>query len=172
MHDYDLCHHKQISNYQHHQNHSNQLINRINNNLERFNYNVIVASMYETYNFLNQKINSPINSDLLFENYKKILSIIYPIIPHFVSECLEDLKIDQNIKWPLVDKKLILSEETNIVIQINGKKRSIINCKKGITEEILIKNIKKDIKINKFLENKKIIRSIFVKNKLINLIIE
>tara|TARA_B100000214_G_C23575648_1_gene449432 strand:- start:171 stop:557 length:387 start_codon:yes stop_codon:yes gene_type:complete len=126
--------------------------------------------MYETYNFLNQKINSPISSDLLFENYKKILSILYPIIPHFVSECFEDLKIDQNIKWPLVDKKLLVSEETNIVIQINGKKRSIINCKKGITEEILIKNIKKDIKINKFLENKKIIRSIFVKNKLINLI--
>ena len=46
---------------------TNQLINRINNNLERFNYNVIIASMYETYNFLNQKINSPINSDLLFE---------------------------------------------------------------------------------------------------------
>ncbi len=149
---------------------TNQLIDRVNNNLERFNYNVIIASMYETYNFLNQKINSPISSDLLFQNYKKILSILYPIIPHFVSECFEDLKIDQNIKWPLVDKKLLVSEETNIVIQINGKKRSIINCKKGITEEILIKNIKKDIKINKFLENKKIIRSIFVKNKLINLI--
>ena len=126
--------------------------------------------MYETYNFLNQKINSTINSDLLLENYKKILSILYPIIPLFVSECLEDLKIDLNIKWPLVDKKLLISEETNIVIQINGKKRSIINCKKEITEENLIKNIKKDIKINKFLENKKIIRSIFVKNKLINLI--
>ena len=71
---------------------------KTNNNLERFNYNVIIASMYETYNFLNQKINSTINSDLLLENYKKILSILYPIIPHFVSECLEDLKIDLNIK--------------------------------------------------------------------------
>ena len=52
------------------------------------------------------------------------------------------------------------------------KKDQLLIVKKGITEEILIKNIKKDIKINKFLENKKIIRSIFVKNKLINLIIE
>ena len=90
---------------------------------------------------------------------KKIDYDLYP-------DLLEQLGIDK----PLVDKKLILSEETNIVIQINGKKRSIINCKKEITEENLIKNIKKDIKINKFLENKKIIRSIFVKNKLINLI--
>ena len=50
---------------------TNQLIERINNNLERFNYNVIIASIYEAYNFLNKKTNSPINSDSLFENYKK-----------------------------------------------------------------------------------------------------
>ena len=86
---------------------------------------------------------------------KKILSIISPIIPHFASECLEDLKIGHKVKWPIVEKKFLVNEDTNIVIQINGKKRSIINCKKGITEEALIKNIKGDIKVNKFLENKK-----------------
>ena len=123
---------------------TNQLIERINNNLERFNYNVIIANIYETYNFLNQKINTPINSDILFENYKKILSIISPIIPHFACECLEDLKIDHKVKWPIVEKQFLVNEDTNIVIQINGKKRSIVNCKKGITEESLMKIIKDD----------------------------
>ena len=52
------------------------------------------------------------------------------------------------------------------------KKRSIINCKKGITEETLIKTIKNDLKVNKFLENKKNIKSIFIKDKLLNLIIK
>ncbi len=151
---------------------TNQLIQKINNNLERFNYNVIIANIYETYNFLNKKTNSPINSDSLFKNYKKILSIIFPIIPHFASECLEDLKIDHKVKWPIVEKKFLVSEDTTIVIQINGKKRSIINCKKGTTEEALIKIIKDDIKVNKFLENKKNIKSIFIKNKLLNLIIK
>jgi len=151
---------------------TNQLIGRINSNLERFNYNVIIASIYETYNFLNQKINSPINSNSLFENYKKILSIIFPIIPHFASECLEDLKINHKIKWPIVDKQFLVSEDTNIIIQINGKKRSIINCKKGITEQTLMKTIKDNIKVNKFLENKKNIKSIFIKDKLLNLIIK
>ena len=151
---------------------TNQLIERINNNLERFNYNVIIANIYETYNFLNQKINTPINSYSLLENYKKILSIISPIIPHFSSECLEDLKIDHKIKWPIVEKQFLVNEDTNIVIQINGKKRSIINCKKGITEETLIKIIKDNIKINEFLKNKKNIKSIFIKDKLLNLIIK
>jgi len=151
---------------------TNQLIERINNNLERFNYNVIIANIYETYNFLNQKINTPINSDILFENYKKILSIISPIIPHFACECLEDLKIDHKVKWPIVEKQFLVNEDTNIVIQINGKKRSIVNCKKGITEESLMKIIKDDEKINKFLEKKNNIKSIFIKDKLLNLIIK
>ena len=124
------------------------------------------------YNFLNQKINSPIDSDSLLKNYKKILSVLFPIIPHFVSECLEDLKIDYKLKWPSVDKKLLMSENISIVIQINGKKRSIINCKKGITEKSLIKIIQDDTKINKFLNNKKYIKSIFIKDKLLNLIIK
>ena len=47
--------------------------------------------MYETYNFLNQKINEPINSKDLIENYRKILSIFSPVLPHFTSECLESL---------------------------------------------------------------------------------
>jgi leucyl-tRNA synthetase len=59
-----------------------------------------------------------------------------------------------------------------MVIQVNGKKRSIINCKKEISEDSLIKLIKGDKKLDKFIKNKKIARSIFIKNKLINLIVE
>ena len=151
---------------------TNQLIDRININLEKFNYNVIIASIYETYNYLNQKINYPLNRDLLLENYIKILSVIFPIIPHFASECLKDINVKDNIKWPLVDKKFLISENTNIIIQINGKKRSIVNCKKGVTEKALMESIKKDIKINKFIENKKNIKSIFIKDKLLNLIVK
>ena len=95
-----------------------------------------------------------------------------PIMPHFASECLEELKINYKIEWPIADKKFLISDEINIVIQINGKKRSIINCKKEISEDSLIKLIKDDKKIDKFIKNKKIIRSIFIKNKLINLIVE
>ena len=67
---------------------------------------------------------------------------------------------------------MLESETMEYVIQINGKKRSIINLKKDIDEKILIEKIKKDQKIVKFLDGNNIIRSIFVKNKLINLIIK
>ena len=151
---------------------TNQLIDKINTNIEKFNYNVIIANIYETYNFFNEKINESIDNNNLFENYKKILSILFPIIPHFASECLEDLKINQNVKWPLVDKKFLINEKINIVIQVNGKKRSIVNCKKGISEESLMKIIENDLKVNKFINNKKNIKSIYIKDKLLNLVIK
>jgi leucyl-tRNA synthetase len=65
-----------------------------------------------------------------------------------------------------------MSEKIDMVIQVNGKKRSIINCKKEISEDSLIKLIKDDKKLDKFIKNKKIVRSIFIKNKLINLIVK
>ena len=53
------------------------MIHKITNNLEGFNYNVIIANIYETYNFFNKEIEKKINSKILKENYKKILTIIF-----------------------------------------------------------------------------------------------
>jgi leucyl-tRNA synthetase len=151
---------------------TNILIDKITKNLEKFNYNIIIANLYETYNFLNKKIEQNIIKDDLFENYQKIIKLMCPIIPHIASECLEELGSINKDEWPITDKKYLTRDDVNIVIQINGKKRSIVNVKKDIDEKMLIVEIKKDEKIKKFLNNGNIIRSIFVKNKLINLIIK
>jgi len=151
---------------------TNQLIDKVTNNLEKFHYNGIVANLYETYNFMIKVTNQPLDHEDLLINYKKILYLMMPLIPHFTSECLEDLKITSKLEWPIADKKKLISEKINMVIQVNGKKRSIINCKKEISEDSLIKLIKDDKKLDKFIKNKKIVRSIFIKNKLINLIVK
>ncbi len=151
---------------------TNQLIEKVTNNLEKFHYNGIIANLYETYNFLIKEIENPLDQKDLLENYKKILLLMKPIIPHFTSECLEDLKVEIKNEWPKADPKYLTDDENNIVIQINGKKRSIITCDKQTDEKTLMKMIKEDKKIKKFIENKEIIRSIYVKNKLINLIVK
>ncbi len=150
---------------------TNQMIAKIKNNLEKFHYNVIIANMYESYNFFNSKINSSINKNTLLENYLKFLSIISPIVPHFASEALSDLKLNPFQKWPDVDKNLIKSETVDYVIQINGKKKAIINYMKDIEEHKLIKEITKNEKTKKLFDNKKIKKYFFVKNRLINILI-
>ena len=151
---------------------TNQLIDKVTKSLEKFNYNVIIAYFHETYNFLNKELENNRVEKNLFKNYEKILFLMKPLIPHFASECLKDLDIDDTQMWPIVDKKFLSTNDVNIVVQINGKKRSILNTIRDISEENFIKKIKDDDKISKILDNKEIIRSIFIKNKLINIIIK
>ncbi len=148
----------------------NETISKFNHNLEKFNYNVLIANIYETYNFLTEILKNNVSSNVLFNNYKNFLIIISPIIPHFASECLENLGIKENIKWPEVDKKKLNKEKINFVIQFNGKKKANIEAKANILEQDLLEEIYSDKKINKFLEGKKIIKCFFVKNRLINIL--
>ncbi len=151
---------------------TNQLVKKITHNLEKFNYNVIIANLYETYNFLIKAIEKPIESKKLLENYQKILKLINPILPHISSECLEDINNKFNLDWPEVEEKYLVESNVNIVIQINGKKRSLMNIDKNINEKEVIEKVKLDSKIKKYLENKSILKSIYIKNKLINLIVK
>ena len=151
---------------------TNQLIDKFNNNLKKFNYNVIIANIHETYNFLNKIINEKFNKNTLIENYKNILSIMSPIMPHLTFECLETLKLDVFQNWPKVDKKMLENKTIDFVIQINGKKKEIIKVKKDINEKTVMELIKKDDKIIKNFKNKEINKVFFVKNRLINILLK
>ncbi|MBC8298537.1 MAG: leucine--tRNA ligase [Pelagibacterales bacterium] len=150
---------------------TNQLIDKINNNLNKFNYNVIIANMHETYNFLIKSLNKTHCKEVLFDNYKKILTVMSPVIPHLIFECLENLKLEVFQKWPVVNKKLLENDIIELVIQINGKKKGIIKTHKDIDEKTLMDQIIKESKINKIFENKKINKIFFVKNRLINILL-
>tara|TARA_Y100000816_G_scaffold58468_1_gene38282 strand:- start:3256 stop:5808 length:2553 start_codon:yes stop_codon:yes gene_type:complete len=150
---------------------TNQMINKISNNLENFSYNVIIANIYETYNFLNKEIEKKIDSKSLKENYKKILTIFSPAIPHFTSECFEDLGNEEEINWPDSNLKFLHDEKIDYVVQINGKKRAILKENRDIDQESLLDLIKSNKVTQKYLKDKSINKVIFIKNRLINLLI-
>ncbi len=150
---------------------TNQLAYKITQNLEKFHYNVIVANLYEMYNFLIKEIEKPIKKSELIENYQKILTLMNPFIPHFSSECLSIIS-QKEIKWPSISKSDLIEENINFVIQINGKKKTILNVDRNINEETLIKKIQENKETNKLLKNQEIIKTIFVQNRLINIIIK
>ena len=149
---------------------TNLIISKITKNIEKFQYNVIIANLHEIYNFLNKEIETNINKEILLDNYTKIVKVMLPIIPHIASECLIDIGKEKEFSWPKIEKKYLAEDKIKMVIQINGKKREILEIQIDMQEKDLINEIKKNIKVKKFLENKEINRVIFVKNKLINLI--
>ena len=150
---------------------TNQMISRITNNLENFNYNVIIANIYETYNFLNKEIEKKIDINNLKKNYIKLLILFSPAVPHYTSECLEEINGENTISWPEANSDLLVEDKIDYVIQINGKKRAILNENRDIDQESLLTKIKNNKISQKYLKDKSINKIIFVKNRLINLLI-
>ena len=149
---------------------TNKYLKKVTDNLEEFNYNKIIANLHEVYSFLIKELNKNYRKEIILENYEKILLTMLPIVPHFANECLELMNSKKNY-WPDYNETLIKDDIITIVIQINGKKRGLINTKPNISEESLLEIINKDKKLTKFLEKKIIKRKIFIKDKLINIII-
>jgi len=151
---------------------TNKLIQKVSFNLEKFNFNVIIANIYETYNFLVKEIEKDYNSRLIKENYIKILTLMMPVMPHVVSEAFDDLNYEENLKWPVADKRFLEDKFVNIVVQINGKKRSLVKIEKDLGDKEVINTIKKDEKISNILSDKSLLKHIIVKNRLVNFIVK
>ena len=149
---------------------TNKFIKKISNNLDSFSYNIIIANLHEMYSFMIKEINKGYKSKTIKENYEKILTTMMPIIPHFSSECLNILSIEDKVTWPTYDESQLEESTSIIVVQINGKKRGIIDTRKDINEDDLIRLISDDEKITKYFDKNKIKKKIYIKNKLINII--
>ena len=151
---------------------TNQFIKNVTTNIENFSYNKIVANFHETYSALNKIIFNKIEKKKLIENYKKILSIMSPVIPHFANECMEMLNIKENeVSWPKANEIYLKEDTIKFVVQINGKTRKIIDSQKDTSEEELLLKIQTDVKLNNYLKTGSIQKKIFIPNKLINIII-
>ncbi len=149
---------------------TNKFIRDVTNNLENFSYNIVIANIHEMYSSLNKEMNLEYKKETLVENYKKILTCLMPVIPHLSSEAFSDLETSETT-WPNYDDKFLIEDKIVYVVQINGKKRALIKCQRETDEESLLKIIREDISLKKYLDNKIIKRKIFVPGKLINIII-
>ena len=153
---------------------TNQALNKINQALEKFRYNVIIATFHEIYSYFKKIVENKNDFTNLKNNFEKMILIMMPVIPHLANECLEKLNNNnyENNKWPNVEKKYLLKETNDIVIQVNGKKRGIISAEKEATENDITDQIKNKQLIDKYLITGKLIKTIYVKNRLINYIIK
>ena len=97
-----------------------------------------------------------------------------PVIPHFSNECIErlGLNISENkIFWPKIDQNILVEDIINFIVQINGKTRGIIKLKTGNNEKEVLEKIKENEKLGNYIKDKLIKKTIFISNKLINIII-
>ena len=158
---------------------NNQFTNRIDlyvlkitDYIDQFQFNVCIAQFHEVYRFFNNQLNNKINKSTFIYNLEKIMKLLVPFTPHIANECLENLKTKNLNQWPPIRREILNEIEINIVIQINGKTRDIIKFNKNATESNITKKVLDTSKAKKYIENKEISKTIYVKNKIINYIVK
>ena len=150
----------------------NNYVLKINNLINKFQFNVVIANFYEIYRIFNFYIEKDIKKEILLENLKKIMLMLVPFVPHLANECLQNLNAKSSHKWPEILQKEITNLKIKLVIQVNGKTRDVIDIDRDVDEKKVINLISKKDKIKNFLKGKEIVKHIYIKNKLINFVVK
>ena len=154
----------------------NKLIKEVTFAIERFHFNVAVAKFYEFTNILSKLlIKEEIEKKFIQNIFKDFLILISPFIPHLASECWEKIDKESMLlkkEWPQFNESLIKDDMVNIVIQVNGKKRAMIEAKINEKDEKVIQNCLEIDNVKKFVSGKNILKKVYVKNKLVNFVVK
>jgi len=147
----------------------NNFVSKIDSSVKNFRFNVSIALFYQLYNYFIDSLEKEINDQILKENIIKFMKLMMPFTPHLAHECLELFNCKKFYVWPEIKKNTL--EIINFAVQINGKTRDIIKMNKNLSEVDVRVIAEGSLKVKKYLENKKISKIIFVKNRIINYII-
>jgi leucyl-tRNA synthetase len=143
-------------------------IKKVGEDIENFRFNTAVSQMMILVNEMEKSEIIP------KEIYKNFLIILSPFAPHIAEELWNQLGIKTSIfkeKWPEYDRKLIKDEEFQLVIQINGKVRDTVAASMDMAENEAKELAMQSEKVKKHLAGKEIKKVIFVKNRLINIVV-
>ena len=147
----------------------NMMIKKVSDNLDQMQFNTCVSEFMIFTNYL-QKLDS-INIDTV----KSFIIIMNPFMPHLSQELWELIGETNELTyqaWPKYDRDLIISDEIVIPIQINGKRRSEITISVELSEDEVIKKARHDDKIASYLKNTTIIKEIYIKGKILNIVLK
>ena len=147
----------------------NMMIKKISDNLDQMQFNTCVSEFMIFTNHI-QKLDS-INIDTI----RSFIIIMNPFMPHLAQELWELIGETNELTyqaWPDYDKDLAISDKIVIPIQINGKRRSEILISANESESEVISKAKSDDKIASYLKNTTIIKEIYIKGKILNIVIK
>ncbi len=148
-------------------------IKKVEEDFKRLSFNTAIAKIMELINWYKENENN-FSKKQHKEYFEKLSLIITPFAPHIAEEMWERLGHKESITkqpWPKYNENLVQEEKITLIIQINGKLRDKIEIEKNLPQkEIEALTLKRE-KVKKYLAGKKIRKIIFVKNRLINIVL-
>ena len=163
---------------------SDKISNKPNANLDKI-YNYTVKKVTNDYE--NMYFNTAISQMMIFINtvYKEdslpveyaegFLKLLNPVAPHITEELWNKLGHEHTIayeKWPEYDETKIVEDEVEIPVQINGKVKATISVPVDLTEAEIKEIVHKNENISNLTKGKTIVKEIYVKNKIYNIVVK
>jgi leucyl-tRNA synthetase len=146
----------------------NQTKKRVTEGLETLSYNTAIASLMEFLNTLRATNCSE------RKIVKDMIVMLAPFAPHFAEECWERLGQTTSVfdaAWPSWDDALTVEAEVEVPVQVNGRTRSKIQVPRGAGEDAVVALALRDQTVQRFTEGKEIRKRIYVKDRLLNLVV-
>tara|TARA_B100001250_G_scaffold81449_2_gene67167 strand:- start:918 stop:3527 length:2610 start_codon:yes stop_codon:yes gene_type:complete len=142
-------------------------INKVTNDIESFKFNTAISSLMEFINGAQKWESIPLDIA------RQFILLLSPFAPHICEEIWGILGKNNTLafeKWPRFDKNLLIKNNINIAIQINGKLRANIQVKREYSEKEIIEVAKNNTNIKINLKNKNIIKVIYVPGRILNFV--
>lgn len=148
---------------------------------ERYHFNTAIAALMELLNNLsNFKPSDDDGYVLLKEIMTGYIVLLNPIAPHITEELYSLIKADSNADhssiieygWVSYDEKYLQEDSFELVLQVNGKLRERLQANANITEEEAKDIALNNDKVKPFIDGKEIVRVVYVKQKLVNIVVK
>ena len=144
-------------------------IKKVSNDIEEMKFNTSVSTFMTIVNeFTKAKhINKA--------EYKTFLQLLNPFAPHMTEELfsiLGETKTINETPWPTYDEAKTIDDEIEIPVQLNGKVKAVIKVEKDADENTVKEVVKNDETVQKVLEGKNVVKEIYVKGKIYNIVVK
>jgi len=145
----------------------NQTVKKVTNDYESLGFNTAISQMMIF-------VNSVYKEDVFPEEYARgFIQLLNPVAPHITEEIwstvLGNTESIAYSKWPEFDESKIVDDEKEIPVQINGKVKATVKIPVDSEEDVVKEKVHESVANQ--LEGKTIVKEIYVKNKIYNIVV-
>ena len=152
----------------------NYTIKAVTTDTERFQFNTSIARLMELLNAIGKYQGSANKNDALLRSTVETFLLLYaPYAPHFTEELWERMGNEYSIfnqAWPVCDESKLVKDTIEIAVQINGQVKFKVNISPDATQEDVEKIVKEDSHLEAALAGRSIVKFIYVKGRLANIV--
>jgi leucyl-tRNA synthetase len=140
---------------------------KVAEDIEGLHYNTAIAALMELVNHMRE---AGCKDRAMVQD---LIVMLAPFAPHFAEECWERLGNQGSVfdaGWPGWDERLVVSDEIEVPVQVNGRTRSRVRVPRGSTQEMVLAAALRDETVQKFVSGKETRKVVYVPDRLINIV--